>query len=147
PYTYADLEHSDVIVLFGSNLCIAHPILWQRVMRNPHSPQVVVIDPRRTETAMAATQHLPVAPKSDQSLLYGVARMLIERGAIDRAFIDRSTCGFEEFARFVQDYNDERVTAETGLTPAAIHRFVQTIQEGRRVSFWWTMGVNQSHQG
>ena len=39
PYTYADFEESDVIVLVGSNLCIAHPILWQRVMRNPHRPE------------------------------------------------------------------------------------------------------------
>jgi anaerobic selenocysteine-containing dehydrogenase len=34
PCTYADFEESDVIVLVGSNLCIAHPILWQRIMRN-----------------------------------------------------------------------------------------------------------------
>ena len=60
PYTYADFEESDVIVLVGSNLCIAHPILWQRVMRNPHRPEIIVIDPRTTETAMAATQHLPL---------------------------------------------------------------------------------------
>src|SRR5205085_7645453 len=39
PYTYGDLEESDVLVLVGSNLCIAHPILWQRVLRNPHRPQ------------------------------------------------------------------------------------------------------------
>ena len=57
PYTYADFEESDVIVLVGSNLCIAHPIMWQRVCRNPHNPEIIVIDPRRTETAMAATQH------------------------------------------------------------------------------------------
>src|SRR3954464_11011627 len=50
PYTYADLEQSDVIVLVGSNLCIAHPILWQRVCRNPHQPQIIVVDPRKTET-------------------------------------------------------------------------------------------------
>src|SRR5690606_36989543 len=36
PYTYADLEESDVIVLVGSNMCIAHPILWHRLLRNPH---------------------------------------------------------------------------------------------------------------
>ena len=35
PYTYADFEESDVIVLVGANLCIAHPILWERVMRKP----------------------------------------------------------------------------------------------------------------
>ncbi|NJR42497.1 MAG: molybdopterin-dependent oxidoreductase [Akkermansiaceae bacterium] len=34
PATYADFEESDVIILIGANLCIAHPILWQRVMRN-----------------------------------------------------------------------------------------------------------------
>src|SRR5205807_9213929 len=87
PYTYEDFEQSDVIVLVGSNLCVAHPILWQRVMRNPHRPEIVAIDPRATETTMAATQHLALYPKSDLMLLYGVARILIERGWIDRQFI------------------------------------------------------------
>ena len=54
PYTYADLEESDVIVLWGANPCIAHPILWERILRNPHHPEVVVVDPRVTETAAAA---------------------------------------------------------------------------------------------
>src|SRR5690606_7500030 len=84
PYTYADFEQSDVIVLVGSNLCIAHPIMWERVCRNPHQPQIIVIDPRRTETAMAATHHLPLAPKSDLTLLYGLAHWLIRAQRIDR---------------------------------------------------------------
>ena len=83
PYTYADFEESDVIVLVGSNLCIAHPILWQRVMRNPHRPEIIVIDPRATETAMAATQHLPLYPKSD------LDAALRRRAAADRARLDR----------------------------------------------------------
>jgi assimilatory nitrate reductase catalytic subunit len=146
PYTYADLEESDVIVLIGSNLCIAHPILWQRVMRNPHSPEIIVIDPRATETAMAATQHLAVYPKSDLSLLYGVANLLIERGWIDRDFVNAHTTGFDDFAAFVQEYSLERVADETGLAVEVIEQFVRMIHAGKRVSFWWTMGVNQSHQ-
>ena len=63
PYTYADLEASDVVVLVGSNLAVAHPILWERLQRNPDRPHVVAIDPRRTETAAGATWHLPIAPK------------------------------------------------------------------------------------
>ncbi len=47
PYTYDDFEESDVIVLVGSNLCIAHPILWQRICRNPHRPR----DHRRRSAA------------------------------------------------------------------------------------------------
>ena len=88
PYTYADFEESDVIVLFGSNLCIAHPIMWERVCRNPHSPEIVVVDPRKTETAMAATQHFALRPKSDLVLLYGLANLLIQRG-LDRPRLHR----------------------------------------------------------
>jgi len=49
PYTYDDFEQSDVIVLVGSNLCIAHPIMWQRVLANKNNPEVVVVDPRTTD--------------------------------------------------------------------------------------------------
>ncbi len=145
PYTYDDLEKSDVVVLIGSNLAIAHPILFERLQRNPFSPEVVVIDPRATETAMAATLHLPAAPKSDQVLLYGIARALIERGAVDTDFVRDHTSGYEEFASFVADFDMARVTAETGLAPELIERAVAAIAAGERVSFWWTMGVNQGH--
>jgi assimilatory nitrate reductase catalytic subunit len=146
PYTYADLEESDVIVLVGSNLCIAHPILWQRVMRNRRRPEIVVVDPRGTETAMMATQHLALYPKSDLSLFYGIARLLIEHNWIDREFIANHTDGFAGFAAFVQPYTLPRVAEETRLPVEAIERLAATIHDGQRVSFWWTMGVNQSHQ-
>ena len=147
PYTYADFEESDVIVLFGSNLCVAHPILWERVCRNPHAPRIVVVDPRKTETAMAATQHVALRPKSDLVLLYGLANLLIERGWIDRTFIAASTEGFEDFAAHVREFDIATVAAATGLSADDLETFARTIHEGRRVSFWWTMGVNQSHEG
>jgi len=147
PYTYQDFEDSDVIVLVGSNLCIAHPIMWERVMRNAHKPEIVVIDPRMTETAMQATQHLPLAPKSDQSLLYGIAKILIDNDWLDASFIEQSTSGFAEFAEYVQQFTPERVTKDTALSPEQVDRLAETIHAGKRVSFWWTMGVNQSYQG
>jgi assimilatory nitrate reductase catalytic subunit len=147
PYTYADFEESDVIVLVGANLCIAHPIMWERVCKNRNRPAIVVIDPRKTETAMAATLHVAPRPKSDQTLLYGVANILIREGWIDRPFIDAHTTGFEEFAAHVEAYGPQRVCRETGVEQAALRALAETIHRGRRVSLWWTMGVNQSHQG
>jgi anaerobic selenocysteine-containing dehydrogenase len=147
PYTYADFEESDVLVFVGANPCIAHPIMWERVMRNPHSPEIVVVDPRSTETAMHATLHLPLAPKSDMSLLYGVARMLMERDAVDHDFVREHTEHFEGFAEFVRGFTDDRIVAETSLPIESIRRFAELIENGERVSFWWTMGVNQSYQG
>ncbi|MCU1370517.1 MAG: putative anaerobic dehydrogenase [Ilumatobacteraceae bacterium] len=147
PYTYADFEQSDVIVLVGSNLCVAHPIMWERITRNPNDPEIIVIDPRRTETAAAATEHVALRPKTDLVLLYGLARNLIERGAVDVGFVHDHTAGFTAFAGFVAAFTPERVTAETGVSAGQLERITRAIADGRAVSFWWTMGVNQSHQG
>lgn len=147
PFTYADFEESDVLVFVGANPCIAHPIMWQRVMRNRRHPVIIVVDPRRTETAMAATLHLPARPKSDLTLLYGLAREVIRRGAVDPVFVADHTAGFPEFASFLEAFTPERVIAETGLAAADFERAAAAItQPGARVSYWWTMGVNQSHQ-
>jgi assimilatory nitrate reductase catalytic subunit len=147
PYTYKDFEESDVIVLVGSNLCIAHPIMWQRVLANPHDPEIIVVDPRTTETAMEATQHLALRPKSDLTLLYGLAHILIREGWIDRAFVDAHTDGFDQFARHVEAFTPERVEQASGITKESLHYAAHTIHKGQRVSFWWTMGVNQSYEG
>jgi assimilatory nitrate reductase catalytic subunit len=64
PFAYKDFEESDVLVFVGANPAIAHPILWNRVKKNPHTPQIIVIDPRRTETAQRATRHYPIRPDS-----------------------------------------------------------------------------------
>ena len=147
PFTYRDFEESDVIVLVGSNLCIAHPIMWERICKNPNHPEIVVVDPRQTETAMAATRHIAPRPKSDLALFYGIAHILIREGWIDRAFIDAHTAGFDGLAAHVERFTPDHVAEATGIQPEALHALAQTIHRGRRVSFWWTMGVNQSHEG
>ncbi|MEM1083782.1 MAG: molybdopterin-dependent oxidoreductase [Verrucomicrobiota bacterium] len=147
PYTYADFEQSDVIVLVGANLAIAHPILWQRVMRNQRKPEIIVIDPRATETAQAATAHLPLKPKGDLALLYAIAHCIIRDGRTDPESI-ANTEGYEDFARFVADYSPEAVSDRTGLEPRTIEKVATLVSEpGKRVSWWWTMGVNQSYEG
>ncbi len=147
PFSYKDFEESDVIVLVGSNLCIAHPIMWERICKNPHRPDIVVIDPRKTETAMAAGLHVAAHPKSDLTLFYGVAHLLVREGWIDRAFIDAHTDGFDAWAAFLTSFGPERVCRETGVDEATLRKLTDMIHRGKRVSFWWTMGVNQSHQG
>jgi assimilatory nitrate reductase catalytic subunit len=146
PFTYQDFQESDVLVFIGSNPAIAHPIMWQWVMRSDQSPRIIVIDPRRTETAMAATRHYALRPKSDLVLLYGLANILIASKWIDREFIEAHTTGFEEFRQFVAPFTTDRVSEVTGISSEAVWQLAQTIHHGKRVSFWWTMGVNQGHE-
>jgi anaerobic selenocysteine-containing dehydrogenase len=147
PFTYKDFEESDVLVFVGANVVIAHPIMWNRVKMNGRSPEIVVIDPRKTEMARFATQHYPVRPKSDLSLLYGIANLLIGRGWIDKEFVTAHTSGFAELAAHVKKFTTDRVCADTGLAREQVEKLARQIHGGKRVSFYWTMGVNQSHQG
>ncbi len=145
-YTYRDYEESDVLVFVGANPCIAHPIMWQRVERNRHRPEIIVIDPRKTETAMAATQHLAIQPKADLLLFYCLARWLTRQGRVATEYIGKHTREFAAFAVFLKDYEPENHLASLGLSAEVFERFARTVAEGKRVSFWWTMGVNQSHE-
>ena len=147
PFTYKDFEESDVLVFVGANPCIAHPIMWERVCKNPNNPEIVVIDPRRTETAMAATLHVPLAPKSDLALLYGVAALLIKQGMVDKEFVAEHTEGYAEFAEHVAKFTPKEVCERTGLPYETLSKLAELIGRGKRVSFWWTMGVNQSYEG
>ncbi|MGL4401135.1 MAG: molybdopterin oxidoreductase family protein [Luteolibacter sp.] len=147
PSTYADFEESDVIILIGANLCIAHPILWQRVMRNRRNPQIIVIDPRSTETAQAATRHIALKPKGDLALLYALTHCILRDGRVDAESLAR-TEGIAGFTEFLKDYSPAAMAERTGQSVETIESLACTVSEpGKRVSWWWTMGVNQSHEG
>jgi len=146
PYTYKDFEESEHLVFIGANPCIAHPIMWQRVLRNKKNPRITVIDPRRTETAQCATHHLAARPKSDQTLFYGLAHLVFKANLQDNDFLAQSTENWEEYRDFVVEYTPERVAKETGISEEELTDLAESIAL-KRTSLWWTMGVNQSHQG
>ncbi len=146
PFTYADISESDCVVLVGANPVIAHPVIWNHFRKNKNNPELIVIDPRKTKTASFATQHLAVTSKTDLILLYTVANVLIANNWIDEKFIQSNTNGFEDFKAHVASFTLDKLEAATGITSEEARKFAKTIHTSKKVSFWWTMGVNQSHQ-
>lgn len=146
-YTLQDLELSDTLIFIGANPVVAHPIVWGRV-RNNKVPghKIVVIDPRRSETAMNADYWYGLKPRTDLVLLYTIAHILVENDWVDHAFIEKSTNGYEDFAAFVKDYTVEKAVEVTGLSGDQIRELAELIHRGKAVSFWWTMGVNQGYE-
>ena len=149
PYTYADFEESDVIVLVGSNLVHRPP---DHV--GAHQPQPAPARDHRRRSPRAPRRRWPPPsttrprPSPTSTLLYGLAHLLIERGAVDHDFVAAHTTGFDDFAAHVAGVHARAGgRATTGLPVEQLERFADTIAAGERVSFWWTMGVNQSHQG
>ena len=145
PYTLKDVEISDTIILIGANPVVAHPILWDRIKSNKNK-KLIVIDPRKSETAKHADYWYGIKGKTDIVLLYAVANMLIEKDYLDHSYIENYTEGFEEFKTFVKDYTVEKAAKETGISEEAILELVELIHNGKRVSLWWTMGINQGYE-
>ena len=143
-FTLKDLELSDRIIFIGANPVVAHPILWGRVQSNQvEGHKIIVIDPRKSETAMNADYWYGLKWRSDLLLLYTVAGQLIEKDYLDHRFIEDHTEKFQEFQDFVKPYTLERGAEGTGLSKEQI---LELIHSGKRVSFWWTMGVNQGYE-
>ncbi len=146
-FTLKDLELSDRIIFIGANPVVTHPILWGRVQSNQvEGHKIIVIDPRKSETAMNADYWYGLKWRSDLLLLYTVAGQLIEKDYLDHRFIEDHTEKFQEFQDFVKPYTLERGAEGTGLSKEQILELVELIHSGKRVSFWWTMGVNQGYE-
>lgn len=82
PVTYDDLEEADLILLVGSNTAWCHPVIWQRIeaARERRGARIVVIDPRRTETAEQADLHVAVSPDGDVALFNALLADMARRG-------------------------------------------------------------------
>jgi len=146
-FTLQDLELSDRLIFIGANPVVAHPILWGRVRQNRiEGKKVIVIDPRQSETAMNADYWYGLNWRSDLLLLYTLASLLIERDWVDHAFIEAHTEKYEQFKDFLKAYTLERGVKGTGLSEEQILELLELIHSGKRVSFWWTMGVNQGYE-
>jgi assimilatory nitrate reductase catalytic subunit len=151
PGVYEDLDEADLLVLVGSNAAWCHPVLFQRMLANKQlrGARLVVIDPRRTDTAGDADLFLGLKPGTDTALFSGLLVHLADSGALDRDFIDNHTSGFEDaLARSRSIAGSPAATAlATGLSEQDVAAFFQMFGDTRRVVTLYSQGVNQSAQG
>ena len=151
PGCYEDLDQADLVVLIGSNAAWCHPVLFQRMLANKRErgARIVVIDPRRTDTAGDADLFLGLKPGTDTALFSGLLVHLADNGALDRDYIERHTSGFDDaLARSRSIAGGIAATAlATGLSEPDVAGFFQMFKNTPRVVTLYSQGVNQSAQG
>src|SRR3984893_16664350 len=151
PGCYEDLDEADLLVLIGSNAAWCHPVLFQRMLANKQKrgARIVVIDPRRTDTADDADLFLGLKPGTDTALFSGLLVHLADSGALDSDYIERHTSGFEDaLARARNIAGSVGATAlATGLAEPEVADFFQMFRNTPRVVTLYSQGVNQSAQG
>jgi anaerobic selenocysteine-containing dehydrogenase len=149
PACYADIELADAFLFVGSNAADCHPITFNRVARRVERgrAECVVVDPRRTATAEAATLHLPVRPGTDLALLNGLLHLLHKWGRVDRTFIAGHTEGWDAVEALIAEYPPSRVAEICGVRTSDVIHAARIIEQSRSLLTFWTMGVNQTTQG
>src|SRR5574343_1931113 len=112
PCSYKDIAHAQCLFIAGSNAAWAHPILFRRIedarRANPDL-KMVVVDPRRTDTAGMADLFLPIQPGSDVMLFNGMLHLMLWEGWVDTASIAAHTTGFDDLKALARDCTPERV--------------------------------------
>ena len=151
PCCYEDLDHCSVAFLIGTNTAECHPVLFQRLLkrkkRNPGSLKIVVVDPRRTDTAKAADIHLPIAPGSDLALLHGIAHLVLRENGQDPDFIDDHTENYDAFFDVAARWTPRRVARFCQIPEKRLKEVAQLFHRRQRVLSLWSMGVNQRREG
>ena len=150
PASYEDFEHTEMVVLVGSNTAWCHPVLYQRIMQAKESRglYVVVIDPRFTATCESADLHLPILPGQDVALFNGLLQHLKQNGYSDRDFITEYTQGLATALESSQpEHSAEAVAERTGIALEKLTQFYEKFADTEKVMTLFSMGVNQSSQG
>ena len=118
PACYDDIAQAQTLFIAGSNTAWAHPVLFRRIedarRANP-ALRLVVVDPRRTDTAEAADLHLQLLPGTDVALFHGLLHVMLWEGWTDPAYIAAHTQGFDALRDRVRDATPQRVAQVCGL--------------------------------
>jgi predicted molibdopterin-dependent oxidoreductase YjgC len=146
--SYAEIEDTDVIVMWGSNAREAHPIFFHHVMAGiRNGAKMFVVDPRRTSTARWADRWLGLNVGTDIALSNTIAREIIAAGLANQSFIDNSTSDFEAYEASVEQWTLEVGEFVTGVPAEAIRQLAHAYAKADRAQLCWTLGITEHHNG
>ncbi len=147
PFPMEDIAKTQAIMLIGANPAETLPVMGQYFDAQREAGASVVVDPRRSETAKLASLHLQLTPGTDAALAYGMVHVAIQRGLIDRDFIDARTRGFEAVRRVASRYWPDRVERITGVPARQIERAAHILGEADTGMLLTGRGPEQQSQG
>jgi formate dehydrogenase major subunit len=146
--SFDDIERARAILVWGANPTENHPIVGARIRQAARAgARLVVVDPRRTELAEIADQHLALRPGTDVALINAVAHCLVQEGMLDAEFVERETTGLDEFTAFLQDWTPERVAGICGVDASAIRRAARLYGASRPAISFHGLGITEHAQG
>ena len=157
--TFDDIDAATCFFLIGTNTSECHPIVFKRIAaRKQADPnvKVIVVDPRKTNTARIADVHVSFKPGTDLAIMNSMAYVIIQE-ELDNyrfhskyvTFMDnkKNKLTFEDYQKFLEDYTPEKAEKISGVPAATIEKIAKMFAESSATMSMWTMGVNQRIRG
>ncbi len=143
-----DIERADLLVVIGANPVASNGSLWTvpdfrgkaKALR-ARGGRLVVIDPRRTETAEIADAHHAIRPGADVFLLAALVHTLFDEGRVRLGRLAGHVNGVDELRQAVTPFSPERVAARCGLDAAAIRGLARELAAAPRGALYGRIGT------
>ncbi len=150
PACYDDLDHAHTVFIAGSNMAYAHPVLFRRLEEAKAARpdmKVIVVDPRRTDTATFADLHLAILPGTDIALFNAMLHVMLWESLTDVAYIAAHTEGFDALKALVREFTPAAAAQICGVSEVDIVTAANWFAASRATLSLYCQGLNQSASG
>jgi len=149
-----DIDRCDYLVVIGANpyqsngSFLTAPNIPARMRAlQARGGKIVVIDPRRTETAAAADWHLPIEPSGDAALLLAIVHVLFDEGRVNLRHIEPYARNIEHLQRLARPFTPDHVSAATGIDADDIRRLARALSDADRGCVYGRLGSSMQSFG
>jgi anaerobic selenocysteine-containing dehydrogenase len=149
-----DLDRTDFLLLLGANPMVSNGSLMTapgmkhrlRAIRE-RGGRVVVVDPRRTETADAADEHVPIRPGTDALLLAAMLHVIFAERWMNAGRLEGRIKNLDALASFVRELSPERVAPRTGVSAETTRRLAGEFARTERAACYGRVGLCTQRYG
>ena len=149
PGSYTDIDYTDCLFLVGHNVSATQTVLWSRMLdrlEGPNPPKLIVVDPRKSETAKRATIHLSPKSGTNVALLNGLQNLLFQNGWVNEKYVSRHVVGMDDLRKTVEKYTPEFVESITGVPADQLVETARILGTTESLLSTALQGVYQSNQ-
>ena len=147
PGSYDDIDHTDLICLWGHNIAEVQTVTWMRMLdrlEGPNPPKLIVVDPRPTPAARRADVHLAVKSGTNMALMNALIHEMVANGWYDEGYVGAHTMGFEELKSTVSGYPPEKAAEICGVPAEQIREAARIIGNAESMISTALQGFYQS---
>jgi len=149
-----DVDRTDYLLMLGANPLASNGSIWtvpgvkKRLQAlKARGGTLVVVDPRRTETAALASEHLFVRPGTDALFLLAILNTLFDDGLVDTGALASFTVGLDGVAQAIKAFTPAFASSHTGIDEATIRRIAHDFAAADSAVCYGRMGVSTQAYG